>query len=57
VAKLDLNLCRQLKDKWGFRLTARYELYAEFFQEYVKHGFKPQVIRDPYLDAKSNGTV
>lgn len=61
VAKLDLNLCQQLKDKWGFRLTARYEMYADFFRDYVRHDFKPQVIRDPFLDgqssAKSNGSV
>lgn len=58
IAKLDLNLCQQVKDKWGFRLTARYELYADFFSEYVKHDFKPQVVRDPFLDHKpvtSNG--
>ena len=24
----DLNLCRQTKDKWGFQMTARYEMYA-----------------------------
>lgn len=53
VAKLDLNLCQQLKDKWGFRLTARYEMYADFFRDYVRHDFKPQVIRDPYLDGAS----
>lgn len=63
VAKLDLNLCRQLQDKWGFRLTARYDMYADFFSEYVQHHFKPQLIRDPALDhhassaAKSNGTA
>lgn len=60
VAKLDLNLCQQLKDKWGFRLTARYEMYAVFLREYVKYDFKPQLIRDPYLDvssSKRNGTL
>ncbi|KAI6678489.1 hypothetical protein NL676_039285 [Syzygium grande] len=29
VSNMDLNLCRQLKDKWGFRMTAQYELYAD----------------------------
>nr|GEU89408.1 beta-ureidopropionase [Tanacetum cinerariifolium] len=29
ISDLDLNLCRQLKDKWEFRMTARYELYAD----------------------------
>lgn len=60
VAKLDLNLCQQVKDKWAFRLTARYEMYADFFRDYVRHDFKPQVIRDSHLDgasAKSSGSV
>lgn len=50
VAKLDLNLCQQLKDKWGFRMTSRIDMYADFFREYVQHDFKPQVIHDSYLD-------
>eukprot|EP00882_Tetradesmus_deserticola_P003821 GHRQ01004042.1.p1 GENE.GHRQ01004042.1~~GHRQ01004042.1.p1 ORF type:complete len:395 (+),score=132.35 GHRQ01004042.1:131-1315(+) len=49
VAELDLNLCRQVKDKWDFRLTARYELYADFFNRYIQHDFKPQVIKDSSL--------
>ncbi|WIA33356.1 hypothetical protein OEZ86_006493 [Tetradesmus obliquus] len=49
VAELDLNLCRQVKDKWDFRLTARYELYADFFSRYIQHDFKPQLVKDPSL--------
>ncbi|KAG9440699.1 hypothetical protein H6P81_020864 [Aristolochia fimbriata] len=49
ISDMDLNLCRQLKDKWGFRMTARYELYAELFSEYLKPDFKPQVVVDPCL--------
>lgn len=40
---------RQIKDKWGFRMTARYEMYAELFARYIKHDFKPQIVRDPAL--------
>merc|ERR1712080_170591 len=29
VTELDLNLRRQIKDKWGFSMTGRIELYAE----------------------------
>ncbi len=50
ITDLDLNLCQQVKDKWGFRLTARYEMYAKFFSKYIKEEFEPQVIRDPFLD-------
>ncbi|PNW88284.1 hypothetical protein CHLRE_01g022650v5 [Chlamydomonas reinhardtii] len=49
VADVDLNLCRQTKDKWGFQMTARYDMYADFFAKFVKPDFKPQVIRDPAL--------
>jgi beta-ureidopropionase len=49
VAEVDLNLCQQVKDKWGFQMTARYEMYAEFLTNYVKHDFKPQIIKDPSL--------
>lgn len=47
VSDMDLNLCRQLKDKWGFRMTARYELYADLLSRYLKPDFSPQVITDP----------
>lgn len=49
IADMDLNLCQQIKDKWGFRMTARYDMYADFFQKYVSSDFVPQVIRDPSL--------
>jgi beta-ureidopropionase len=45
----DLNLCRQVKDKWGFRQTARYDMYAALFARFVRHDFRPQVVRDPSL--------
>ncbi|KXZ53165.1 hypothetical protein GPECTOR_7g1057 [Gonium pectorale] len=49
VADIDLNLCRQTKDKWGFQMTARYDMYADFFARYVRPDFKPQILRDPAL--------
>ncbi|GMN58379.1 hypothetical protein TIFTF001_027483 [Ficus carica] len=49
ISDMDLNLCRQLKDKWGFRMTSRYELYAETLARYLKPDFEPQVISDPLL--------
>ncbi|KAB1997344.1 hypothetical protein ES319_D12G018400v1 [Gossypium barbadense] len=53
ISDMDLNLCRQLKDKWGFRMTARYELYADTLASYLKPDFEPQVISDPLLHKKS----
>ncbi|PNX98021.1 beta-ureidopropionase-like protein, partial [Trifolium pratense] len=53
ITDMDLNLCRQFKDKWCFRMTARYEMYAETLARYVKPEFEPQVIRDPSLKKSS----
>mmetsp|Transcript_14 Transcript_14/g.15 ORF Transcript_14/g.15 Transcript_14/m.15 type:complete len:389 (-) Transcript_14:24-1190(-) len=47
VTELDLNLRRQIKDKWGFSMTGRIELYAESFGEYCKKDFKRHIINDP----------
>ncbi|XP_077234132.1 beta-ureidopropionase [Tasmannia lanceolata] len=52
ISDMDLNLCRQLKDKWGFRMTARYDLYADLLSQYLKPEFEPQVIVDPLLQKK-----
>ncbi|KAJ4785411.1 Beta-ureidopropionase [Rhynchospora pubera] len=49
ISDLDLNLCRQIKDKWAFRMTARYEMYADLLKRYLESGFEPQVIVDPAL--------
>jgi beta-ureidopropionase len=44
-------LSLQVKDKWDFRMTARYDLYADLLQRYTQHDFKPQIIQDPSLAA------
>mmetsp|Transcript_6332 Transcript_6332/g.11432 ORF Transcript_6332/g.11432 Transcript_6332/m.11432 type:complete len:391 (-) Transcript_6332:116-1288(-) len=49
IADMDLNLCQQVKDKWGFRMTARYDMYRDFFTRYCKPDFKPQVVKDPSM--------
>lgn len=49
ISDMDLNLCRQYKDKWGFRMTARYDVYADMLAHYVKPDFAPQIITDPLL--------
>ncbi|KAL3857684.1 hypothetical protein ACJMK2_012326 [Sinanodonta woodiana] len=46
VAEMDLNLCRQIKDKWGFRMTQRLDLYAESLREAVKHDYVPDIIKE-----------
>ena len=50
ISEIDLNLCQQVKDKWLFQMTSRYSYYAEFLNNFIRHDFEPQVIRDPSLD-------
>ena len=40
VTQLDLNLIRQIKDKWAFPMTARYEIYADMLARYIKPTFQ-----------------
>uniref|UniRef100_A0A0D6R2V3 Beta-ureidopropionase n=1 Tax=Araucaria cunninghamii TaxID=56994 RepID=A0A0D6R2V3_ARACU len=54
IADMDLNLCRQVKDKWGFQMTARYDMYAELLANYLKPDFKPQVVTDAFLQKESS---
>lgn len=49
VSEIDLNLRRQIKDKWGFSMTGRWEDYAEAITNAVKPDFKRQIIHDPSL--------
>jgi beta-ureidopropionase len=46
IAEADLNLCRQVKDLWCLRMTARYADYADLLKRYCAPDFKPQVIKD-----------
>jgi beta-ureidopropionase len=50
VTEVDLNQCRQIRDKWGLQMTGRHELYAEALTNLVKPDFQPQVIKDSHLD-------
>jgi len=45
LVEADLNLCRQVKDKWGLRMTQRLDLYARSLAEAVKLDFKPDLIQ------------
>lgn len=44
VAELDLNLCDQVRDTWGFTMTNRIDLYAKEFSKAADHDFKPHRI-------------
>ncbi|KAB2634718.1 beta-ureidopropionase [Pyrus ussuriensis x Pyrus communis] len=48
ISDMDINLCRQIKDKWGgFQMTARYDLYTDLLTRYLKPNFEPQHNKSP----------
>ncbi|XP_032899315.1 beta-ureidopropionase [Amblyraja radiata] len=46
IAELDLNLCRQSSDKWGFKMTARLETYADELYQAVQYNFQPNIVTE-----------
>ncbi|VDD87725.1 unnamed protein product [Enterobius vermicularis] len=46
VAEIDLNLNRQTKDIWGFKMTQRLELYSKELAEAADPYYKPHIIRE-----------
>ena len=52
VTEVDLNLCQQVKDKWGFQMTMRLEEYARWLSAAAKPDFKPQRVKS---GARSRG--
>lgn len=46
ITEMDLNLCRQTKDKWAFRMTQRLELYAKSLTEAVKLDYQPPIVKE-----------
>jgi beta-ureidopropionase len=46
IAEVDLNLCRQTSDHWGFRMTQRLDVYARELDDYLKTDYKPPISKD-----------
>uniref|UniRef100_A0A667WL74 Beta-ureidopropionase n=1 Tax=Myripristis murdjan TaxID=586833 RepID=A0A667WL74_9TELE len=46
VVELDLNMNRQISDKWSFKMTGRYAEYAEELSAAVRHDFKPNIVKE-----------
>ncbi|EDO37352.1 predicted protein [Nematostella vectensis] len=46
VTEVDLNLCRQVKDKWGFQMTSRLEMYAKSLSEAVQRNYEPPIVHE-----------
>ena len=49
MTEVDLNHCRQVRDKWGFQMTQRLAEYAADLTAAAKPGFEPQQIVDPSI--------
>jgi beta-ureidopropionase len=45
ITEVDLNMCRQVKDKWGFQMTSRIPLYADLLSKYSSEKFIQQIIK------------
>lgn len=45
ITEVDLNLIRQVRDKWTFQMTMRPEMYAKLLTEYCKPDFQKQIIK------------
>ncbi|XP_026884963.1 beta-ureidopropionase isoform X2 [Electrophorus electricus] len=46
VAEIDLNLNRQTADKWNFKMTGRYDMYADELTKATQNDFKPNIIKE-----------
>ncbi|XP_045596025.1 beta-ureidopropionase [Procambarus clarkii] len=46
ISEIDLNLCRQMKDRWGFRMTQRLEMYSASLSAAIQPDYQPPIIRD-----------
>uniref|UniRef100_A0A8C6WYT7 Beta-ureidopropionase n=1 Tax=Neogobius melanostomus TaxID=47308 RepID=A0A8C6WYT7_9GOBI len=46
VVEMDLNLNRQISDKWSFKMTGRYPEYAEELTKAVSPDFKPNIVKE-----------
>ncbi|CAG7817339.1 unnamed protein product [Allacma fusca] len=44
VVELDLNLCRQVKDKWNFQMNMRLPLYAQLFTKASNQDYKQHIV-------------
>ena len=49
MCEVDLNQIEVVKHSWGFKMTGRHAMYAKHLTEYVKDGYKQQILTDPAL--------
>lgn len=44
IVEMDLNLCRQVRDSWGFRMTQRLDMYAKSMAAVLEPNYEPNII-------------
>ncbi len=57
ISEVDLNHCRQVRDKWGFQMTARLRAYAQSFTTASAPQFQPQLIADQGFDYMAQRSI
>lgn len=45
ICELDLNLCRQFSDKFGFQMTSRLDMYSKRLAEAVSPSFRRHIVK------------
>jgi len=45
ITEVDLNMIRQVRDKWTFQMTMRPKMYMKLLKEYCKPDFKKQIVK------------
>jgi len=46
ITEIDLNLCRQVKDTWGFQMTQRLPVYKDLITKATQQDFKRQIVKE-----------
>ncbi|KAK3919016.1 Beta-ureidopropionase, partial [Frankliniella fusca] len=44
IVEMDLNLCRQVRDIWGFKMTQRLDMYAKSIAAVAEPNYEPNII-------------
>lgn len=53
IVECDLNMCRQVRDRWCFQMTGRYKDYAEALADFVKPDHKRHIVCDPLMPSSA----
>merc|ERR1712003_520344 len=46
ISEVDLNLCRQVRDGWCFRMTGRFDMFRGLLAKATGKGFEAQIVKE-----------